>query len=133
MALAPEREQQADRGRGVVDRDLLARPKVEEQPAGGEASVSLRVALCDQRRELQCLDQRQPSHLARGDLREDEVPAVDRSAENRSRVAVRGQASPSSGPSRRAYSLARRSSDRERDRLGVAERRMIDAGSGSER
>jgi len=63
VALAAEREQQPDGHRGVVDRDLLALAEVAPQPARRAPLVPCRVALRDERAELQRLDEADASDL----------------------------------------------------------------------
>jgi hypothetical protein len=71
--------------------------EIEAEPAGGEAAVAVGLFARDQCRQLERLGDRDAADLSRGYLGEDEIVAFQRPPEDASRVALRGQPSPSWG------------------------------------
>jgi hypothetical protein len=89
------RDEQSD----VFECRLLVLFEEETKPAGGEASVAVRLLAGDQGRQLERLGDRHPADLPRGHLGKDEVVAFQRPAEDRSRLPLRSRRCSSPGPS----------------------------------
>jgi len=105
-----------------VARHLRASPsrilKIEAEPAGGEAAIVVRLFARNQCRQLERFGDRHAADLSSGHLREDEVVVFQRPPEDRSRMALRGRRSSSSGPRRRSEFRAPLTYSRRRESEG---------------
>ena len=84
--------------RGLVDRRLVMLVEVAPQPSSGNPRVSPRILARDQLRQLERLAEGEPANLLRGRLGYEKVAALERSPEDRPRVALRSRRSSSPGP-----------------------------------
>jgi len=99
MVAAAEGGEAGRHERRVVDRRLLVPLEPFEQPACGDTRMALRLLVGDQRSQLEQVCERRPRDLgAERRLGDDEVAALDRPLEDRSRMALRGDPTSSPGP-----------------------------------
>jgi hypothetical protein len=87
-----ERNKRSGHERRLVDRRLVTFLEPPRQPAGRDAGVPARILHRDQGRELQRLGETDAANLAQRRLGDEKVPALDRSLEDRPRMALRGRA-----------------------------------------
>ena len=88
MPASAKSGEQTRRYSRVVERHRGHLVEVSAQPAGAGALMTRRVLLRDQRGQLERVEQAYPGELARGDLGDDEVAAIECSSENGGRVAL---------------------------------------------
>jgi hypothetical protein len=88
VAVARECGQASRDHRGFLDRRVAAFLEVTEQPTCGDARVLARFLAGDQHRQVERVRQVEPRQFRRGRLGDDEIASLERSAEDRSRVAL---------------------------------------------
>lgn len=103
MARAAESSEADGRDGAVVEHGRCEFGEVALQPAARSTPMTTRILVCDQRRELERLEQADPSHFARGRLGDEEVATPDGALKDRSWMALRGQVLPLSGAGGRGF------------------------------
>jgi len=113
-----ERGQRSRGKRRVADRRLVVLLEPAQQPARRDARVPVRILERDQGRELEQLAERRPAELAERRLGDEEVAALERPLEDRSRMALRGDPALRSGAGRRRQPIVARRFTRDGARPG---------------
>jgi len=91
VPFTPECGEAAGDHRCVVDRRRCRLGEPPFEPAGSHASRARRVLHCDEGCQFERVREVEPSEFASGDLRDDEVAAIERASQDDGRVLVVAQ------------------------------------------
>jgi hypothetical protein len=104
VAVSGERSEARSDHRSFVDRRVVAFLEIAQQPARRDERLPARILARDQQRQLERLGEADPSDLLRRRLRDEQVPALERSTKDCPWVALRNRRSSSPGPGRPSQS-----------------------------